>query len=142
MSLPQAPDGQIFYSYAKAQEHWEGQGQIPIRQPFTDASKSSRRVARLPEGWEVKAIQRDDGKVCPACWLHCLITPHSIILPTCCACHNTGNCVHRAYPFGLSQHSCSLLINNDKHAMLKHTVSWLHALLAYNDVWASPEMSR
>ena len=58
----QAPDGQTFYSWAKAQEHWQALGETPLRQPFTDASKSSRRVARLPEGWEVKAIHRDVGK--------------------------------------------------------------------------------
>ena len=66
LALPQAPDGHIFYSYAKAQEHWEVLGDTPIQQTFTDASKSSRRVARLPEGWEVKAIHRDIGQVYPA----------------------------------------------------------------------------
>lgn len=57
-----APDGQTFYSYAKAQEHWQALGETPLRQPFSDVSKSSRRVARLPSGWEVKAIHRDVGK--------------------------------------------------------------------------------
>ncbi|KAL0037166.1 hypothetical protein WJX79_003642 [Trebouxia sp. C0005] len=57
-----APDGQTFYSYAKAQEHWQTLGETPLRQPFSDASKSSKRVARLPPGWEVKAIHRDVGK--------------------------------------------------------------------------------
>lgn len=78
LSLLQAPGGQTFYSYAKAQEHWEALGDMPIRQPFTDASKSSRRVARLPEGWEVKAIHRDIGKVCPACCQIRLTPPPSL----------------------------------------------------------------
>lgn len=83
LSVPQAPDGQTFYSYATAQEHWKALGDTPIQQPFTDASKSSRRVARLPEGWEVKAIQRDIGKVCPAC---CLVhlTPASCMQFSVC----------------------------------------------------------
>lgn len=57
-----APDGQTFYSYAMAQEHWQTLGETPLRQPFSDASRSSKRVARLPLGWEVKAIHRDVGK--------------------------------------------------------------------------------
>ena len=62
LCVMQAPDGQTFYSYAKAQEHWQALGETPLRQPFSDVSKSSRRVARLPSGWEVKAIHRDVGK--------------------------------------------------------------------------------
>ncbi|KAL3149926.1 hypothetical protein ABBQ38_013290 [Trebouxia sp. C0009 RCD-2024] len=57
----QAPDGQTFCSYAKAQEHWQALGETPLRQPSTDSSKSSRRVARLPEGWEAKATHKDIG---------------------------------------------------------------------------------
>jgi len=62
VAVTQAPDGQTFYSYAKAQEHWQALGETPLRQPFSDISKSSRRVARLPPGWEVKATHRDVGK--------------------------------------------------------------------------------
>lgn len=61
-AVVQAPDDQIFYSYAKAQEHWQALGESPLRQPFSDATKSSRRVARLPPGWEVQATHRDVGK--------------------------------------------------------------------------------
>lgn len=68
----QAPDGHIFYSYAKAQEHWQALGESPLRQTSTDASISSRRVARLPEGWEVKAIHKDIGKGQGQVWL-CLL---------------------------------------------------------------------
>ena len=70
MSLVQAPDGQTFSSYGKAKEHWQALGETPLRQALTDTGKSSRRVARLPEGWEVKAIHKDigngQGQVCIA----------------------------------------------------------------------------
>ena len=58
----QAPDGEVFHSYAKAQEHWEAQGEVPLRQPFSDAHKPHRRLAGLPPGWEVQATHRDVGK--------------------------------------------------------------------------------
>ena len=62
MAMLQAPDGEVFYTYAKAQEHWEALGEVPLRQPFPDASKANRRLAELPAGWEVRATHRDVGK--------------------------------------------------------------------------------
>lgn len=63
MHVCQAPDGQTFYTYAKAQDYWQSLGQAPLKQPVTDASRlSSRRVARLPVGWEVQVIHHDAGK--------------------------------------------------------------------------------
>lgn len=59
----QAPDGQAFYTYAKAQDYWQSLGQAPLKQPVTDASRlSNKRVARLPVGWEVQAIHHDAGR--------------------------------------------------------------------------------
>lgn len=56
-----APDGEIFHSYAKAQDYWEEQGEVPLRQPFFDA-KHHKRLAGLPLGWEIQATHRDVGK--------------------------------------------------------------------------------
>ena len=61
-SVIQAPDGEVFHSYAKAQEYWEEQGEVPLRQPFSDAQKPYRRLAGLPLGWEIQATHRDVGK--------------------------------------------------------------------------------